>query len=59
MAFVKDSATGEYVKASSDVLDSVALTGALFVDELDRERVESESGEVDLVQYPQSSGQVL
>ncbi len=59
MAFVKDSATGKYVEASDDVLDSVAVMGALFVDELAREGVETESGEVDLVQYPQSPGEIL
>lgn len=59
MAFVKDSTTGEYVKASSDVLDSVAVTGALSVDELEREGVGSASSEVSLAQYPQSLDEVL
>lgn len=57
IAFVKRAASAEYVKAPEDVLDSVTVHGLLFVDELDFET--DASGEIDIIQYPESPGQVL
>jgi hypothetical protein len=59
MAFVKQSSTEEYVESADDVLESVAVKGFLFVDELDHAPPEGHSNEIKIVQYPESPGSVL
>ncbi len=59
MSFVKQSTTGEYVESADDVLDSVAVEGLLFVDELDREVSGEYDDDVKIIQYPQSLDRVV
>jgi hypothetical protein len=59
MAFVKHRGTDEYVESPDDVLESVAVKGLLFVDELDRDTLSPEEREISIVQYPESPEQVL
>lgn len=59
MAFVKQDATNEYVESADDVLESVAVKGLLFVDELGRETAAANGDEIQIIQYPQSPGSVL
>jgi hypothetical protein len=59
MAFVKYESMNEYVERAEDVLDSVNVTGVLFVDELDRETVSPPNEKIRIVQYPDSPNRVL
>jgi len=59
MAFVKRSATDEYVESADDLLESVDVKGLLFVDELARETPASRDEDVKIIQYPESPGPVL
>ena len=57
MAFVKHDGDNKYVENQENVLDSQAVRGLLFVDELSQP-TESESA-IDIVQYPGEMGQVM
>ena len=46
MAFVKHTATNEYIESADDVLESVAVKGLLFVDELERETPSTGDNEI-------------
>lgn len=58
MAYARErGAPREYVEAAEDVLDSVAVSGLLFVDELD---IQIESPEqISIVQYPEGVDRVV
>ncbi|WP_241434344.1 hypothetical protein [Natronorubrum tibetense] len=59
MAFVKRSATDEYVESADNLLKSVDVKGLLFVDELSRETPTNRDEDVKIIQYPESPGSVL
>lgn len=59
MAFVKRTATEEYVESPDDVLESVTVKGLLFVDELDHETPAASGEEIQIIQFPQSPGSVF
>ncbi len=59
MAFVKRSATDEYVESADNLLESVDVKGLLFVDELSRETPANRDEDVKIIQYPESPGSVL
>ena len=58
MAFVRQGTpAGEYIEAPEDMLDSVNVKGLLFVDDLNVNT--KASGEISIIQYPQSVKRVL
>lgn len=57
MAFVKRSQTDAYVEAPENVLESVAVRGLLFTDDLGQEAQSPD--DIAIVQYDDSVGQVL
>jgi hypothetical protein len=59
MAFVKRKTTGEYVESPSNILDSVSVKGALFVDELSQDTVSPDNEDIQIVQYPDSPDKVM
>jgi hypothetical protein len=59
MAFVKQSATDEYVESADNLLESVDVKGLLFVDELGRETAVNNDEDVKIIQHPESPGKVL
>ncbi|ELZ88496.1 hypothetical protein C453_01490 [Haloferax elongans ATCC BAA-1513] len=59
MAFVKDATTKEYVETVDDLLESVAVKGLLFVDDLGREIGGVDNEGVEILQYPESPDSVL
>jgi hypothetical protein len=59
MAFVKHESTDEYVEQTENVLNSVRVTGALFVDELDQETASPPGENIEIVQYGDKTDQVL
>ena len=59
MAFVKRKTTGEYVESPTNILDSVSVKGALFVDELSQETVSPDKEDIQIVQYPDSPNKVM
>lgn len=59
MAFVKRKTTGEYVESPSNILDSVSVKGALFVDELSQDTASPDNEDIQIVQYPDSPDKVM
>lgn len=59
MAYVKSKSTNEYVEGAENVLDSVNVEGALFIDRLNRETMSPPGEGIKIVQYPESPDQVL
>jgi hypothetical protein len=58
MAYARERASpGEYVESAEDVLESVAVSGLLFVDDLDM-AIESPE-QISIVQYPDDVGRVI